>query len=95
MSTDYTKLKTKDVGLTRFYGGVDRGVCLSVVKSGSWKGEYEQFTLQEAKKLKRELLKVKGVNVYYKIVDDFYLSAKQCKTLTKDLDQFINDPIHK
>lgn len=95
MSTEYTKIKTEGVLLNRFWGGVDRGVCLQITKPNTWKDEYNQYTLEQAKELQKDLVLVVGHNTHYKIANNFYIPSLQCIHLRQDLNLFINDSIHK
>ena len=94
MSTEYKNIKTNTALLTRFYGGEARGVCLQISKVNSYSSGYLQLTHKEAIKLQSKLKKsVKGF--CFEVAQGFYIDHKQCKTLVKDLNLFINDEIHK
>ncbi len=98
MSTEYENIKTEGVLLTRFYGGVDRGVCLQVTKKNSYQADCKQVTLKGASDLVNKLEKA-AVNqdeeIYFEIANGFYITVDQCITLIEDVDLFINDSIHK
>lgn len=93
MSTEYENIKTNGVLLTRFYGGASRGVCLQITKENSFREGYLQATLKDAKKLQNKLNK-SITGFCFEVAEGFYIDHKQCKALVKDLNLFINDPIH-
>lgn len=99
MSTEYTNIKShKTLLMTRFAGGVNRGVCLQVTELNGLQSAYIQLTYKDAINLKKQLSKfiaLKVKNVAYVLADNFYLTLKQAKQLHIDLDLFINDKIHK
>ena len=99
MSTEYTNIKShKTLLMTRFAGGIDRGVCLQVTELNGLQSAYIQLTHKDAIKLKKQLnkfIELKAKNIAYVLCDGFYLTLIQAKQLYVDLDLFINDKIHK
>jgi len=98
MSTEYENVLTEGVLLTRFYGGVDRGVCLQITKVNSYKAGYKQLTLKDAVELQNKLENA-AVNldkeIHFKITEEFYITVDQCITLINDVALFTKDSIHK
>ena len=98
MSTEYENILTEGVLLTRFYGGVDRGVCLQITKSNDWRSDCKQVTLQGAKDLQNKLENAKinrDKDIHFKLAGGFYINVEQCINLSSDINFFINDSIHK
>lgn len=95
MSTEYNKIKSKGLMFTRFYGGVNRGVCLQIAVKNSYPSQYAQLTFKEAKNLKKELKDfLKSEEMFYSWLG-MLLTKKGVKNFKKDLNSFLKDSIHR
>ncbi|CAM0048793.1 hypothetical protein VPH184E373B_0134 [Vibrio phage 184E37-3b] len=102
MSKDY-KITTNipHFNLTRFSGGISKGVCLNITKYVSYYESHGlRLTYKEVLQLKESMINFLRNNkgseeACYQLEKGFTLETKHVKTLITDLHIYLNDPIHK